>query len=300
MENKRKKPVVLIILFAALLLAAAVGAGCVLIRTNRLKHTNDQANDLRARGEYAQALSAYSRLMENDPLSFLPVDRAYVQAGADGVLACADALLETSDGARYLAENSVLEQVLSSATHPAVPGSFRTDATMRIQRNEAILADLAAEQKALQEQAEKLAAEAQRRQALLEEALRAWDDGRLEEAQELVKQSGLQPELIDEIEAQIIREHDEAVAAQAQAVLENLELQKALTLAEQLIDPSAREALRQEIKTAGASWSPSCGKNTGTAFSRGPGTPYAWGTRPGSPGISATKVWNRPSLWGTP
>ena len=252
MENKRKKPVVLIILFAALLLAAAVGAGCVLIRTNRLKHTNDQANDLRARGEYAQALNAYSRLMENDPLSFLPVDRAYVQAGADGVLFCADALLESSDGARYLAENNVLEQVLSSATHPAVPGSFRTDATMRIQRNEAILADLAAEQKALQEQAEKLAAEAQRRQALLEEALRAWDDGRLEEAQELVKQSGLQPELIDEIEAQIIREHDEAVAAQAQAVLANLELQKALTLAEQLIDPSAREALRQEIEN---SWS---------------------------------------------
>ena len=255
MESKRKRPVILIIL-VAVLLAASAGIGSVLIRMDRLKQASKQADDLRAQEEYAQALEAYSRLMEDDPLSFLPFDRDYVYAGADGVLACADALLETSDGVIYLTERRTLEQVLSRATHPAVPVSFQTDIETRVQRSAAILADMAAKQKALQEQAEKEAVEAQKRQALLEEALRARNEGRLEEAQELVRQSGLQPELIDEIEAQIVREHDEIVTTQALAALEDLELQKALALTEQLMDPSAREPLRQQIENGWAQMEP--------------------------------------------
>ena len=96
-------------------------------------------------------------------------------------------------------------------------------------------------------QAQREADEAQRRQALLDEALRARDEGRLEEARLLVQQSGLQPKLAEEIEAQIAWEQDALLATQARTALAALDLKGALALAGQVADDSTRAALQQEL-----------------------------------------------------
>ena len=105
-------------------------------------------------------------------------------------------------------------------------------------------------------QARREAEEAQRRQALLDQALRARDEGRLEEARDLVQQSGLRPELAEEIEAQIVGERDALLAAQARTALAELDLGGALALAEQLADDSARAALQQELADGWAQMGP--------------------------------------------
>ncbi len=108
------------------------------------------------------------------------------------------------------------------------------------------------------EEAEKAAARAEerRRQAQLEEGLRAWNEGRLEEAAELVKASGLRPELLEEIEQARLRERDARTADRARAALEELDLGRALTLAEEVANEEIRTALRREIEDGWAQKQP--------------------------------------------
>ena len=249
MENNRKKAVIIAVVVLVLLV---VGTGALLVRSriSRLEQVRQQADDLKSQGAYAQAIDLYAQLLESDGWSFLPFDGPCVRAGAQGVISCAEALLQSDEGVRYLEDSQVLKQTLARATHPAVPADFQSDIDRLIQRDSCPPTTApgdTAEQQALSEQAERDAAESRRRQALLDEALRARSEGRLTEARDLAEQSGLRPELVNEIEAQIVQEHDQLLAGQARTSLEGLDLVQALTLAEQLTDPSAREALKQEI-----------------------------------------------------
>ena len=108
-------------------------------------------------------------------------------------------------------------------------------------------------EQARQAQAQREAAEAERqRQALLDQGLQARAEGRFRDALALVTASGLQPEWIEVIEEDILREHDALVAADAQAALEGLDLKKALALSTQVMDGPARDALRQALYDAWA------------------------------------------------
>jgi len=245
--------VILILLFLALIAAGTF----VYAQVERLDDLKAQADVLLQEQQYDEAIPACAKLLEKTPISFIHRDKAYVEQGMAGVTTAVDALLETLEGARYLTENQVVDRVLSQANNPAIPDSFRKLLQDRVEQGEAMLeaeAERLRQEQAAREAAAK--AEAERRQALLDDALQARAEGRLEEAVKLVKESGLQPELIAEIEAQIVREHDEGVAAEARAALDALHLPEALALAVQATDESVRDALTQEINDGWAQKGP--------------------------------------------
>ncbi len=179
----------------------------MLWQTNRLNLALRQANDLLAREDYARALDAYTRLREDEWLRFLPYKGVYIRAGEDGAAAAAEVIAQRKRAAEALA----------------------------------------AEQAAREAEARRMADEARQRQALLEAALQARLEGRLTEARDLAARSGLQPELVDEIDAEILRRQGDSVAARAQTALERLDLVTALSLLEQVADETARAALRQQL-----------------------------------------------------
>lgn len=124
---------------------------------------------------------------------------------------------------------------------------------------------------AVAQQAAREAAEAEerRRQGLLDDALKAQAEGRLEEALELAKSSGLRPELVEEIEHQIMKAADDALAAQAREALEALDLKAALALGAQLTDPEARETLLRELNEGWTGMLPRLRETYGNALSAG-------------------------------
>ena len=246
------KRIVLRMMLILLLLALAAGGYLLHREQQRLEGLVAQADGLLSEQRYGEAIPAYGALLQKTPVSFLGLGRTYVEQGAEGVLACVDALLETADGARYLQEDGTVSAILALATHPAVPASFRTGLEARAARGTALLE---AEAERLRQEAEAQAAaeeEARRRQDLLEQALRAREEGQLEEALALVKESGLQPELIGEIEEQLQQAQDEALAAQARTALDGLHYSEALSLAGQMKDITAREALLTELNESWA------------------------------------------------
>ena len=235
-KGGKKRPVFLILLVALLLLVT--GAGVYgFVHLNDLETARQAADELKAQGEYAQALDAYARLMEKDPLSFVPFTNAYVSAGADGVIACADALLETSEGAHYLAENSVLEKALSHATHPAAPASLAGELRRRSLLSEAILAQEAGDlaralellkQADLRPELSYPMESVLDREATLAAALQAREEGRYEDAIEILTRSILEPELVQELQQQIVAEQDARLTAEARAAMDAMDPETAL------------------------------------------------------------------------
>ena len=251
---RQKCPVILILLLV-LLLCVTSAAAYVLVRLNRLEQTRQAADALKAQGEYARALTVYAQLMEDDPLSFTSLGNAYVCAGADGVVACADALLETDQGARYLTENRMLEEALAHAAHPAVPASFAPSLSRRSLLCQAILAEEAGElTKALELLNEaglrKELSYPLEQQAILAEALQARQEGRYADALEILSRSMPAPELAAEIQQQIIDEQDAQITAAARAALSEMDLDAALTMLQGLSREEDRLALEQAFTTA--------------------------------------------------
>ena len=246
------------LIWIPLLLALLAGGFFVMGQLSRLRQAENEAKALLSREQYGEALSVYSQLLKKTPLSFIGLDKSYPVKGAEGVLVCADSLLKTEEGARYLTDSGALDDALPLATNPAVPDSFRTDVGGRTMRVADVLTEAqarharerweAVEAETLRLRADKRVAEAQQRRTLLEEALQARADGRLEEARALGKQSGPKPELIDEIDAEIIQKHDELLTAEAWAALDAMDLREALALAEQLMDGKQQSALQRELR----------------------------------------------------
>ena len=254
------KKVILRSILVPLLLALIVGSNFVTNQIDRLDKLQAKADELLSQQRYDEALPAYGQLLQKTPISFFNRDKAYLDRGVEGVTASVDGLLETLEGAHYLAGTEALDQVLLQATHPALPETFRADLKERVQRGEALLEAEAERLRQEQVAREAAEAEARRRQALLDQALAARAQGQLEEAVELVKQSGLQPELIAEIEAEIetkrIKENDDRLSAEARAALSELRLSDALALAAQVIDEPTRTALLQELNDGWAQMGP--------------------------------------------
>ena len=254
-KEKKRRPVFLIVLVILLLAVTAAGAW-VFLRLDQLEQARQEADALRERSEYALALEAYARLMEDDRLSFTPFTNAYVRAGADGVIACADALLETSEGAHLLADSHLLEEALSHATHPAVPASLSSDLERRSWLCEAIFAQ---EEGNLTKALELLDRSGLRpelsypmesvldREAALAAALQAREEGRYEDAISILTQSVLEPELVTELQQQIVKERDEQITAQARAAMEAMDPDAALQLLRGLSRPEDQLALEQEF-----------------------------------------------------
>lgn len=234
-KDKPRRPVFLILLLVVLLLVVACAAAAgsyVYLRLDNLEEARQVADDLKAGGNYARALDLYARLLEDDALSFTPFTNAFVSAGADGVVSCADALLETSEGAHYLAENDVLQKAQSHATHPAVPASFSRDMERRALLCQAILAQEAGDlEKALEllNQADlrrELSYPIESvldREATLAAALQAREEGRYEDAIRILTRSILEPEMVAELQQQIVEEQDARIMAQAQAAMDDLD-----------------------------------------------------------------------------
>ncbi len=225
----------MVVLLALLLVIAAAGAGAgayVLLQLGRLEQVRQAADDRKAQGDYGTAMDCYSQLLADDPLSFTSFTNAYVCAGADGVVACADALLETSEGAHFLADNKMLDGALSRATHPAVPDSFAKEVERRSLLCEAILAQEAGDlvkalgllNKAdLRRELSYPIESILDREATLAAALQAREEGRYEDAIQLLTRSILEPELVAELRQQIVEEQDARIVAQAQAAMDALD-----------------------------------------------------------------------------
>ena len=254
-KGRRRFPVLAILLLVLLLLVTAAGV-YVYLRMDNLEEARQTADDLKAQGKYAQALDLYARLMEDDPLSFISFTNAYVSSGADGVVACADALLETSEGAHYLAEYDVLQKAGTHATHPAVPAAFAGELERRSLLCEAILAQEAGDLEKALELLNK--ADLRRelsypiesvldREATLAAALQAKEEGRYEEAIRILTQSVLEPELVAELQQQIIEEQDARLMAQARAALEDLDPVTAIQTLRGLSKVEDQLALEQEF-----------------------------------------------------
>lgn len=252
---KRKRPVFLIVLLVLLLLVTAAG-GYVFLRLDRLEQVRQAADDRKAQGDYSLAMDYYIQLLADDPLSFTPFTNAYVSAGADGVIACADALLETSEGAHFLARSQMLDYALSCATHPAVPASFGKDLERRSLVCEAILAQ---EDGDLEKALELLnQADLRRelsypiesvldREATLAAALQAREEGRYEDAVSILTQSILEPELVAELQQQIVEEQDARLMAQARAAMDDLDPVTAIQTLRGLSKAEDQTALEQEF-----------------------------------------------------
>ena len=236
------KRTILCVISVLLLLALILASNLLDRQMERLDRQKAVADGLLTDQRYGEAIPAYGQLLQKTPVSWSGRDKAYLEQGMDGVLRSVDALLETLEGARYLADSGAIEDVLALATHPDVPASFREDLAARAAKGTAML-----EAEAERIRREEEEREAQRRQGLLNEALEARAQGRLEEALELAKASGLQPELIEEIEAEILQKRDEELTAKAQAALDAMNYTGALDLAEQVHDEALRETLKTEI-----------------------------------------------------
>ncbi len=261
-KDKPRRPVFLILLLVILFLvvACAAAAGCYVYRQlDGLEQTRQAADDLKAQGDYARALDLYARLLEDDPLSFTPFTNAFVSAGADGVVACADALLETSEGAHYLVENDVLQKAQSHATHPAVPAAFARDMERRALLSEAILAQEAGDlakalellnQADLRRELSYPIESVLDREATLAAALQAREEGRYEDAIQLLTRSILEPELVAEIQQQIVEEQDAQLMAQAQAALDALDPVPAIQTLRGLSKAEDQIALEQAYNEA--------------------------------------------------
>ena len=230
-KDRKTRPVLLIVLLVLLLLVTAAG-GYVFLRLDRLEQIRQAADDCKAQGDYPLAMGYYIQLLADDPISFTPFTNAYVSAGADGVIVCADALLESSEGAHFLARSQILDFALSCATHPAVPASFDKDLERRSLVCEAILAQEDGDLEkalALLNQADlrrELSYPIESvldREATLAAALQAREEGRYEDAIQLLTRSILEPELVAEIQQQIVEEQDARIMAQARAAMANLD-----------------------------------------------------------------------------
>ena len=249
--TKKKRNTVLILLLALALCAMAAGA-YALIHLSGLKQARQAADELMAQGDYARALDAYARLMEDDPLSFTSLADAFPSAGADGVLACADALLETAEGAHYLKDNGVLPEVLARADHPAVPAAFKPSLERRSLLCEAVLAEEAGDLSralALLNEAD-LRQELSRsveQQIILGDALRAREEGRYEDAIGILTEAGLAPELAAEIRQQMVGEEDARIVEGARATLANMDLAGALQALQGLSREEDRLAFEAEF-----------------------------------------------------
>ncbi len=256
-KKRRLKRWIALLSVLLALVACAAGAGAyVLHRLNALEGARQAADRLKDQGAYAQALDAYALLLENDPLSFTPFTDAYVRAGADGVVSCADALSETSEGAHYLIEDRVLEKALSHATHPAVPASLQPALERRGLLCEAILAEEAGDMllaldllsKAdLRPELSYPITAALERQTAISDALRAREEGRYQDAIDILTQSVLEPELVAELEEQIVREHDEQIRADVRAAVAALDPDGALMTLRNLSRTEDQAAMEQEV-----------------------------------------------------
>ena len=254
MQQKKRTMFYIIIV---LLLGAALAAGWYLYSQLQGRAAAKETGDkLYAEAQYGEALEVYAQLMEDiTPLRYTPLGKELPQAGAEGVLSCVDALLETEDGPRYLMERNVFETVPDHATHPDAPVAFLREALdLRALFARAILAS---EEGDLQEALTLVKASGLtspralalideltgtlNRQEILLSALKAREEGRLAEALALVKESGLQPELVGEIQQQITDENDRKLIDQAWEAMEALAPRRAMDILSGLSDDSLRK-----------------------------------------------------------
>ena len=248
------------------MLATLLAAGWYLYSQLQGRETAKKTGDkLYAEGQYGEAMEAYAQLMEDiTPLRYTPLGKELPQAGAEGVLSCVDALLETEDGPRYLMEQNVFETVPDHATHPDAPVAFLREALD--QRALFARAVLVNEEGDLKEALALVKAsgltspralalideltDTLNRQEILLSALKAREEGRLEEALALVKESGLQPELIDEIQRQITDENDRKLIDQAWEAMEAMAPQRAMDILSGLSNNNIRRTMKRVLTDA--------------------------------------------------
>ena len=263
MERKKHRFLYIILL---LLLATLLAAGWYLYSQLQGRETAKKTGDkLYAEGQYGEAMEAYAQLMEDiTPLRYTPLGKELPQAGAEGVLSCVDALLETEAGPRYLMEQNVFETVPDHATHPDAPVAFLREALD--QRALFARAVLVNEEGDLKEALALVKAsgltspralalideltDTLNRQEILLSALKAREEGRLEEALALVKESGLQPELIDEIQRQITDENDRKLIDQAWEAMEAMAPQRAMDILSGLSNNNIRRTMKRVLTDA--------------------------------------------------
>ena len=263
MERKKHRFLYIILL---LLLAALLAASWYLYSQLQGRETAKKTGDkLYAEGQYGEAMEAYAQLMEDiTPLRYTPLGKELPQAGAEGVLSCVDALLETEDGPRYLMEQNVFETVPDHATHPDAPVAFLREALD--QRALFARAVLVNEEGDLKEALALVKAsgltspralalideltDTLNRQEILLSALKAREEGQLEEALALVKESGLQPELIDEIQRQITDENDRKLIDQAWEAMEAMAPQRAMDILSGLSNNTIRRTMKRVLTDA--------------------------------------------------
>ncbi len=263
MERKKHRFLYIILL---LLLAALLAAGWYLYSQLQGRETAKKTGDkLYAEGQYGEAMEAYAQLMEDiTPLRYTPLGKELPQAGAEGVLSCVDALLETEDGPRYLMEQNVFETVPDHATHPDAPVAFLREALdQRALFARAVLVNEEGDLKEALALVKASGLTSPRALALIDEltdtlnrqeillfALKAREEGRLEEALALVKESGLQPELIDEIQHQITDENDRKLIDQAWEAMEAKAPQRAMDILSGLSNNNIRRTMKRVLTDA--------------------------------------------------
>ena len=133
------KRTILRVISVLLLLALIAASNLADRQMERLDRQKAVADELLNDQRYGEAIPAYGQLLQKTPVSWSGRDKTYLEQGMEGVLRSVDALLETLEGARYLADSGAIESVLALATHPDVPASFREDLAARAAKGTAML-----------------------------------------------------------------------------------------------------------------------------------------------------------------
>ncbi len=188
MKRRINKQIILIIA-AILVLLLITGGFFVWSNLRKLQRTADEADLLFSEGDYERAIEAYGSLLEKNPLTFLGIEKQYPEIGVRGVLSCIDTLLETGRGAHVLSENKLIEKTVARIGHPDVPETLTEELDRRILLCSAILAE---------------------------------EQGRLDEAAQLLEQAQLDPERSEQVSAEMERQRklEEALAAREEGRLE--------------------------------------------------------------------------------
>ena len=213
MEAKRRKHNLRIFILIIVLLPALGAASYLQAHWKRLDDTRQTAQALEATRDYLSAMEAYAQLLEDSPLTPFPAINPFPAAGAEGILSCADALLTTPADARKLWRSGLFDEIGEKA--PALQPNLKS-------------------------------------RSLLCRALMAQEEGELEEALSLARESGLRPELVKALTGSLedLKKlaAQQALLAQALAAREAGQLEEAIDLLRQSeLEPELIPEIEQQI-----------------------------------------------------
>ena len=235
---KQKKRVIFYIIIV-LLLGAALAAGCYLHGQPQDRKEADQTQ-VPPHAEASEVPETCAPLSEDAA----PSEQEPPAQEAQEALSCTDAPLETEDDPRDPTGQRDNEAAHSDASDasPEKPLCPQPLPTKVLWTDEAkAFEGCPAEGSGQASPGTPVSADALKRQKVLISAQRAREEGRLAEALALAKESGLQPELVGEIQQQIADENDRKLIDQAWEAMEALAPRRAMDILSGLSDDSLRK-----------------------------------------------------------